>query len=473
MVSQRLVFYCLPIVFCIIVLLIACGSDTAISAPITSQWIWVSGSGMVNVSGVYGTQGEPSTNNTPAGRFGAVGWTDEGGNLWLFGGNENSSGVDELFNDLWEFTPANRTWTWVSGSNTTNASGVYGTQDTSATDNMPGARSGSVSWRDNNGNFLLFGGGGYDSNGVVGVLNDLWEFNLANKTWTWVSGSNTTNASGMYGTQGASSTSNTPGARSGSVSWTDSSGNFWLFGGEGFAPGSMGVLNDLWEFNPANNTWTWVSGSNTANAIGSYGSLGLSSSSNMPGARSGSVSWMDNSGNLWLFGGIGYVSSGNYGTLSDLWEFTPANKTWTWVSGSNITNASGVYRTQGASSTSNTPGARSGSVSWTDRSGNFWLFGGGGYDSTGVVGDLNDLWEFNPTNNTWTWVSGSNTANAIGSYGSLGLSSSTNMPGARSGSLSWTDGSGNFWLFGGEGYGSAGLSGGARGVLNDLWINPL
>ena len=50
----------------------------------------------------------------------------------------------------------------------------------------------------------------------------------------------------------------------------------------------------------------------------------------------------------------------------------------------------------------------------TDSSGNFWLFGGNGYDSTGNTANLNDLWMFNPTNKTWTWVSGSNTIPANG-----------------------------------------------------------
>ncbi len=47
---------------------------------------------------------------------------------------------------------------------------------------------------------------------------------------------------------------------------------------------------------------------------------------------------------------------------------------------------------QGASN--NTPGARSNSVSWTDTSGNLWLFGGYGYDANVTLGLLNDLWEF-------------------------------------------------------------------------------
>ena len=55
---------------------------------------------------------------------------------------------------------------------------------------------------------------------------------------------------------------------------------------------------------------------------------------------------------------------------------------------------------------SNVPGARYGAVSWTDSSGNLWLFGGFGYDSTGGSGYLNDLWQYSPSTGQWTWVSG-------------------------------------------------------------------
>jgi N-acetylneuraminic acid mutarotase len=34
--------------------------------------------------------------------------------------------------------------------------------------------------------------------------------------------------------------------------------------------------------------------------------------------------------------------------------------------------------------------------SWIDASGNLWLFGGNGYDSTGNFGYLNDLWQYDP-----------------------------------------------------------------------------
>lgn len=299
--------------------------------------------------------------------------------------------------------------------------------------------------------------------------------------WTWMSGSDTASAVSVYGTLGTASVSNVPGARRGSVSWTDSSGNLWLFGGWGFAtsgaPGTIGELNDLWEFSPTAKSWTWVGGSDTASvyggavALGVYGTLGIAASNNVPGPRDSAVSWTDGGGNLWLFGGEGFDSNGTEGQLNDLWEFSPTSKEWTWVGGSNTGNAKGVYGTLGTASVSNVPGARGSggggaSLSWIDSSGNLWLFGGSGLDSAGSNGYLNDLWEFNPTAKTWTWVSGSKTVNAVGIYGTQGSASTNNVPGARSYAVSWKDGGGNLWLYGGVGYGP---NGGANGDLSDLW----
>ena len=36
----------------------------------------------------------------------------------------------------------------------------------------------------------------------------------------------------------------------------------------------------------------------------------------------------------------------------------------------------------------------------------------------------------------------------------MGVPASTNIPGARKGAVTWVDGVGNFWLFGGCGYDS-------------------
>jgi hypothetical protein len=53
-----------------------------------------------------------------------------------------------------------------------------------------------------------------------------------------------------------------------------------------------------------------VSGSNVLNQTGIYGEKGVPDSNNIPGGRHFAVTWMDNSGNMWAFGGYGYASSG-------------------------------------------------------------------------------------------------------------------------------------------------------------------
>jgi N-acetylneuraminic acid mutarotase len=136
----------------------------------------------------------------------------------------------------------------------------------------------------------------------------------------------------------------------------------------------------------------------------------------VPGARERSVSWIDGLGNLWVFGGYGYDSSGTTGYLNDLWRYEPVSGQWTWTSGASLVNQVGSYGTLGTPDATNVPGGRYGSVSWVDGFGRLWLFGGYGYDSVGSVGYLNDLWQYDPINGQWTWVSGADTVNQEGGY---------------------------------------------------------
>src|ERR1700733_10248117 len=154
------------------------------------------------------------------------------------------------------------------------------------------------------------------------------------------------------------------------------------------------------------NQWTWVNGADVVSQQGSYGIQGTAAPSNIPGAREQSMSWIGASGNFWLFSGNGFDSAGNNGFLNDLWEYSSGQ--WTWMGGANIVNQPGIYGTQGTAASSNIPGARNSEVRWIDASGNFWLFGGGGYDSNGTLGALNDLWEYSA--GQWTWMGGSNIA---------------------------------------------------------------
>jgi len=387
----------------------------------------------------------------------------------------------------------------MGGSNTVpwparGEAGVYGTLGTPAAANMPGGRIGAMNWTDSAGNLWLFGGA---IGGVVesGNFNDLWEFNPSTNLWAWMGGSNAivTNGGqlGVYGTLGAPAPGNIPGGRFDAVTWTDSKGHFWLYGGRGTSAdnGPNLWLNDLWEFDPSTLEWTWMGGESS---LGSqdflpavYGTLGIPAPGNNPGSRQSAVSWTDNKGNFWLFGG-----NNNGMWLNDLWEYNPSTNEWAWMGGNSPISVSctpadcwftGIYGELGTPAAGNNPGARYGASSWTGSNGNFWLFGGFGYNGAGNLGELNDLWEFNPSTNEWAWISGSSTMPAtcgefnanycgqLGVYGTLGTPASRNVPGGRDSALSWTDSAGNLWLFGGDGYDAIGND----DFLNDLWeFNP-
>ncbi len=449
---------------------VACSSIT--TAP--GQWTWMGGSNSGNAPGVYGTLGVPSIGNIPGARVWPAYWTDPAGNFWLFGG----IGIDSVkalgsLNDLWKYS--NGVWTWMSGSNVINQPGVYGTQGLPAPGNTPGARSSAVSWVDAHGNLWLFGGTG------AGEYNDLWEY--SNGQWTWVNGSNVAadpgmagayQGTGVYGTLGVPDPANLPGARFVASGWIDSSGALWLFGGEGInSQGTIAVFNDLWKF--SGGEWTWMGGSNLGNAFGVYGVKGAPDPANVPGSRTSATTWTDVQGNFWLFGGEGYDINGlicqqfpNECYLNDLWKYS--NGQWTWMGGADTTGEPGFYGLEYVPAPGNSPSSREESAGWTDAQGNLWLFGGDGVDSRlnayglgEFLGQLNDLWEY--ANGEWTWMGGSNLAQNAGNYGTLGIAAATNLPPERQGAASWTDKSGNLWLFGGTALFSAGSP-----KFNDLWV---
>ena len=297
------------------------------------------------------------------------------------------------------------------------------------------------------------------------TLDAKWAVNSGTTgQWTWVKGAGTQVSTSSYGTKGTAAASNAPGGRNGAASWTDKSGNFWMFGGAGYdSTGSdSGWLNDLWKFD--GNNWTWVSGSNLTNQSGSYGTLGQAALGNTPGGRIGAATCVDKNGNLWLFGGNGFDATGHGGRLNDLWKFDGTN--WTWVSGSNATYSYATYGTKGVAAAGNVPGWRWFSAAWADSNGNIWIFGGEGNGSPNDSEDdyLNDLWKFDGSN--WTWMAGANVGSQNGTFGTKGVAAAAYTPGARAYAASWLDGKGNLWLFGGQGRDSTATT---PVDLNDLW----
>ncbi len=128
---------------------------------------------------------------------------------------------------------------------------------------------------------------------------------------------------------------------------------------------------------------------------------------------------------------------------------------------------SSVSSTPGLAAISNIPGAP---YSWTDQ----------GSSATGVTtAELSDRWEFRPSTELWSWVSGSSTQNEIYlaampelipsaetwtwvSGSTVDLAVVGNAPGARCHTVNWIESGGNSWLACGDDLQ-------ANASINELW----
>lgn len=497
----------------------------------TEMWTWMAGGSDGNEVGVYGTLGVPDAANAPGAREASVGWADANGDVWIFGGNHASRsmyGYSDLWRfdtsvnawaweggesaaiyntsweegsprddvlpeaayspaewsdkngnlwlyqgpdtaNIWKYNTSLRQWAWVKGSKESYAIPEYGDMGVADSDNTPGGREAAASWTDKNGNFWLFGGSVLIDQFLVTNRprrNDLWKFDPDTENWTWVHGHTPPiSTDPEYGEMGVADETNIPGGREKAATWVDNAGNLWLFGGYGFGnnTSSIGWLNDLWKYDIATGMWTWISGDDTINDFGIYGNRGEPHPATHPGGRENAMTWIDNQGNLWLMGGYGYATPGIRGTLNDLWKFNISTGEWTWMHGSNDRLSPGEYGSIGISAPGNMPPSRTGGATWTTADGRFWLFGGTTDPFYGWPA-YNDLWVYDPSTGQWTWQHGSNSLDQRGIYGELQVSDPGNVPGARNSAATWTDSNGNFWLFGGTGFGVTDLY-----RQQDLW----
>ncbi len=426
------------IVFSCLIILLANQIDGQVG-----QWTWMKGDSVARKKGIYGVRNIASDSSKPASRSECMGWM-QNNQFWLFGGwSRDNSGNQIHFNDLWRYDFTANVWTWIKGDSVSNIRGTYGVLGVEADSNKPGCRLDAMTWSDNAGNLWLFGGTGYYSPSTEQLYNDVWKYSTSTNMWTWVKGESTNiRPNGNYGTKNVSNASNFPGGRNSSMSWTDSFGNFWMFGGVGGAFNDFGPLNDLWKYSPTSNEWVWIKGDSIINSKGHYGIKGVGNSLNNPPARELGLQWKDTDGNFWLFGGI--VLDSRFG--NDLWKYYTQTNEWVWMNGDTTINCQTVYGTLGVSSPLNNPGCRVGSYTWTDKSGNLWLWGG-------------DLWKYTISTNEWTWMGGNQGSTTVPVFGSLGVPALSNTPGSRGLGCSFKDSVGNFWLFGGSLYGGR----------NDLW----
>lgn len=344
-------------------------------SPSSNEWTWLNGPGGTGMP-VYGMRGVASPANQPGDRgYGMLSWTDNNGNLWMYGGSSNT-GITYIA-DFWKYNLSTNEWTWMGGDTTANSTGYHGVMGVpSVLNHPPPSTENACSWID--GDHLWFYGGLTQGGSYTGTL---WRYSISTDEWTWMKGDSAFNAMPVYGTLGVSAPSNFPGARMCYSKWKDLNGDFWIFGGNT----TSGYSNDLWRYSVSTNEWTWMAGPNVPYDGGFYLSKCISSTISYPAARFESrATWTDGCGVFWLFGGYGGGGQG------DLWKYDSQTNIWTWISGT-VAGGPSVYGTKGVSAPTNMPGGKIGSHSFMDVNGNLWILGG--MVSGGMI---NDLWRYVP-----------------------------------------------------------------------------
>ncbi|TAE18460.1 MAG: hypothetical protein EAY72_00640, partial [Bacteroidetes bacterium] len=354
-------------------------------------------------------------------------------------------------------------WTWMTGNiNTVNHNGNWNVIGTEGSDFIS-SRRGAAYWKDNQGRLWLFGGEFSSAGGTGQFWSDMWRYNPTTNAWTWMKGPSMPSQPGTYGTKGVAAATNNPGCRAVAACATDNNGDFWMYGGFGYAAtAGDDRLCDLWKYTVSTNTWTWMGGSSTG--VGpTYGTMGTPSATVEPGGRSEANMWIVGN-KIYIQGGIrGYNGIFGYTASDDMFSFDITTNQFTYIKGSSSNVVAMVTNTAGTENATSTPGSRYAAHFWKDASDNLWLFGGKRVTGQFDVGYANDLWKFNPTTNNWTFVKGETTTNGTGTYGTLNTPAPTNMPRARSNTFGGAIGASQIIIFGGE-------STNINTLLNDAWM---
>jgi len=200
-------------------------------------------------------------------------------------------------------------------------------------------------------------------------------------------------------------------------------------------------LVNFWIFNVATKQWKKISTNTTTD----YGTKGVESPTNFPGKRTGSLTWVDNNGELWLYG------NNYWPKQTDLWKYNPQTGNWTWISGTQ--NDSSFLPQQNTPNSNALPITYTNSYTWVDAQNNLWFFGGGKDSST--LSSSNQVWKYDTATNQWIWKKGNNDSDyqdSLPIYGTENVENPSNTPGEfyMYQGASWI--SGNFvYFFPGEG----------------------
>lgn len=190
-------------------------------------------------------------NDRPSARKGASIWTNEKGELFLFGGLGMHQGVERTLNDLWHFRKnKNQEWEWkrLSAPNLELHDSFF------IEVGIPGPREHASIWKDNDGIIWLFGGNGSNTDAdTEAPLNDLWKFE--NENWYYVMGPIDERDPGNLSAPKIPYPDSWPSARYGCGTWINPAGWLMCFGGYGYGQSktgrkSLGQLQQMWQFSP-------------------------------------------------------------------------------------------------------------------------------------------------------------------------------------------------------------------------------
>ncbi|MGB3947286.1 MAG: T9SS type A sorting domain-containing protein [Bacteroidia bacterium] len=252
-------------------------------------------------------------------------------------------------------------------------------------------------------------------------------------------------------------------------------------------------LEWCWKTGPQYSFETSGSNPNPYNLNAVYSNQGQYNSNTLPGNTEHCVGWTDINGDFWAFGGQGLNDNTGCcnGWLNSMFKYSPTLNQWAWIRGNSqriggppfpayTSGPAPNYGQVGVSNPANDVGGRRSATAWTDKQGNFWLFGGSLQVSDDPNGGwtmhyFNDLWKFVPNGNggDWTCMKRRGVAPNYNYWDDDGNVSpndsdpSNDMPGSRMRAKQWVDVNGDLWVFGGAKnyvYG-----GGGNNYYTDMW----
>ncbi|WP_329805743.1 DUF7619 domain-containing protein [Flavobacterium facile] len=200
--------------------------------------------------------------------------------------------------------------------------------------------------------------------------------------------------------------------------------NIYLYGNDNLAYNSGN--SSFWVYNLNIKQWKCLQDNNVAT---NFGTKGVFNTTNTPGRRSQSITFVDNSGNLFLLGGT------YGGGTNDLWKYDISLNLWAWIGGydNHAAGIVGNYGPIGVESSSYFPSSRIFSNPIVSNDGMIYIYGGHAPTFDGY--DRYDLWKYNPNNNSWTLLY--KPTNNSQNIGIIGVEDTNNRPGCLLGYTSW------------------------------------